>query len=210
MIKTYIYIQINGGCMKKHVAFVFIAALFFTLNGFCKNSSIEIDQKSINLLNPQDVPVFYENNPLRGLKAFTVITSFPLKENKMQKQIGQSIEKALSGMGEVIHLKDNDMRGFGVGNVLLIQLGAVKAFDGKILPISRASLGLETAVCIDKTGLKSFPIIWSINTFFEGNLESCSEQNIIHSIQYLIQSFSQSFKEVNQEPSKKIVFYIYE
>jgi hypothetical protein len=77
-------------------------------------------------LNPQDVPIFYGNNPLTGLEAFTLLTSLPLKNPDEEKKIVKSIENGLKNLGEVTHLKDTDLRGFGAGNLLLIQIGPVR------------------------------------------------------------------------------------
>lgn len=196
--------------MKRVFIYLLVAATLLTSNGFCRNGSIEIDQNPNISLNPQDVPIFYDNNPLTGLKAFTVITSFPLKDMDMQKRIGQSIEKALGGIGEVIHLKDNDMQGFGAGNVFLIQVGNITASDGSEMPVSRVSLSIETPVSLDKTGMKTFPMVWSINTFLQGNVDSSSEASLTKAVQKLVGDFVQSYQYANRDQTKRPVFYIYD
>lgn len=195
--------------MKKNIHLL-IVVILFTASGFCKNGSTEINENPNIFRNPQDLPVFYENNPLTDLKAFTVITSFPLKDIDMKKQIRQSIEKTLSRTGEIIHLKDNDMRGFGTGNVFLIQMGNVTAWDGSEIPVSRVSLSIETFVSLDKTGMKTFPMIWSINTFLQGTVGSNSEVNLTRAVQKLIDDFVQSYQYANQNQTKRPVFYIYD
>lgn len=194
----------------KRVLIYLLSAILFISYGFCKNSSIEIDQNPNISLNPQDVPIFYDNNPLTGLKAFTVITSFPLKNDGMQKKIGQWIEKALNGIGEVIHLKDNDMRGFGAGNILLIQMGNVMEWSGNEMPFSRISLSIESPITLDKTGMQTLPMVWSINTFLQGNIGSNSEDNLTKAIQKLLDDFIQSYQYVNKDQTKRPVFYIYD
>lgn len=139
-----------------------------------------------------------------------MITSFPLKDMDMQKQVAQSIKKALSEIGEMIQLKDNDMRGFGAGNVLLIQMGNVTTWDGSKMPLSRVSLSIETAALLDKTGLKTFPMVWSINTFLQGSVDSSSEGNLTKAIQKLVEDFVQSYQYANQDQTKRPVFYIYD
>lgn len=196
--------------MKRVSIYLLVAATLLTSNGFCRNGSIETDQNPNISLNPQDIPIFYDNNPLTGLKAFTVITSFPLKDMDMQKRVGQSIEKALSGIGEVIHLKDTDMRGFSAGNMLLIQMGNITAWDGSEMPVSRVSLSIETPASLDKTGMKTFPMVWSINTFLRGNVDSSSEVNLTKAVQKLVGDFIQSYQYVNRDQTKRPVFYIYD
>ena len=189
--------------------FVLLAAVLFVPCAFCRNAVIEIDQNPNISLNPQDVPIFYDNNPLTGLKAFTVITSFPLKDADIQKKIGQSVEKILNGIGEVVHLKDNDMRGFGAGNILLIQMDNVRGWDGSEMPISRISLSIESPITLDKTGMKTLPMVWSINTFLKGNIDSSSEDNLTQAVQKLVGDFVQSYQYVNKVQIKRPVFYNY-
>lgn len=196
--------------MKSLLIYLLLAVALLGSNGFCKERTFERDQSPNLSLNPQDVPLFYDNNPLTGLKAFNVITSFPLKEIDVRKRIRQSIEEALNGVGEVIHLKDNDMRGFGAGNVLLIQMGDIIAFDGTQLPLSRVSLSVETAVSIDKTGMKTFPMVWSINNFIEGKVNPSSGASLHKAVQKLIDDFVQSYEIANREQPKRAVFYIYD
>jgi hypothetical protein len=160
-------------------------------------------------LNPQDVPVFYENNPLSGMKSFTVITSLPLKDTGMQTRIENAIEKTLETAGQVTHLKDNDMRGFGAGNVLLVQIDKATGWDGTETSISRLSLSIETTVTLEKTCTKTFPMIWSINTFVQEPIDSNSEGNLTKAIQKLVGDFVQNYKYANQGQAKRPVFYTY-
>lgn len=183
----------------------------FICPGYCLNGSKEIEQNPNIFLSPQDVPIFYDNNPLTGLMAFTLITSFPFENRNTQKNIKQLIETSLSRLGDVIHLKDNDMRGFGAGNILLVQMDNVAGWDGQSMPISRLSLSIESPVILDKTGMKTSPMIWSINNFAQGNLESKSENNNFEkAMQKLVGDFIQSYRYVNNVQAKKPVFYIYD
>jgi hypothetical protein len=164
-------------------------------------------QPSISL-NPQDVPIFYGNNPLTGLEAFTLLTSLPLK-NPDEKKIVKSIENGLKKLGEVTHLKDTDLRGFGAGNLLLIQIGPVRGADGSDMPLTRISLSIETPTTLDKTGLKTFPMVWSINTFLPGKFDAISQASLIQAIQKLTADFVSSYESANQGQPKKPIFYTY-
>lgn len=191
--------------MKK--LFTLLAPVLFIPYGLCVNETMENPNIS---LNPQDVPIFYDSNPLTGMKSFTVITSFPSKDIETRKRIQQSIEKPLKVAGEVIHLKDNDMQGFGTGNLLLIQMGNVLGWDGSEMPISRISLSVETATTLDKTGTKTFPMIWSINTFLQRGVDSNFENNLTKAVQKLINDFVRSYQYANKDQSIKPIFYIYD
>ncbi len=194
--------------MKKFLTCLLSANLFISY-GFCGNE-FKSNQNPTFALNSQDVPIFYDNNPLTELKAFTVITSFPLKNLDIQKKLEQLIESTLNQVGEVIHLEDNDMRGFGTGNVLLIQIGNIIAWDGNTLPVSRLSLSIETPVTSDKTGIKTFPMVWSINAFLKENVDSASEINLTKAMQKLLSDFVQSYQYANRDQIRKVVFYTYD
>lgn len=190
-----------------------MSQIIFLVTVFCiliSTPSYANDQNPNISLNPQDVPIFYDSNPLTGMKSFVVITSFSLKDTELPKKIEQSIERTLKGIGEVAHLKDNDMRGFGAGNVLLLQMGNIAGWDGNEMPVSRISLSIETAVTLDKTGIKTFPMVWSMNTFLQGSLDSSSESNLIKAIQKLVNDFAQNYEYANQDQTKRPVFYTYD
>lgn len=160
-------------------------------------------------LNPQDVPIFYDKHPLCKMESFIIITSIPCKNEPLLNKINRLIEKTVAQCGEVVHLKENDMRGFGTGNILLIQMGTVKEWNGNELPISRLSLSIETAVKLDKTGVKTFPIIWSINSFVDKMPDSVSESSLMDAMQKLVEDFIQSYEYANPHQKKKPLFYTY-
>lgn len=172
-------------------------------------SNNQIEKNPNVLLNPQDVPIFYDNHPLAGIKSFTIVTSLPFDDIKMQKNLESSIEEKLKVGGDVLHLKDNDMRGFGAGTILLIQAGSVKAWDGSNLAISRISLSIETSVVLNQTGMKVFPMVWNINTFLDGSIECISEDSLIKATQKLIGDFLQNYQHANQQLMNKPIFYTY-
>jgi hypothetical protein len=189
--------------------FIFLVVISLAPLGLFSNDG-SLKQNPNVLLNPQDLPIFYDNSPLTGLKAFTVIFSFSEKDAKMQKRIQQSIENTLKEVGEVLYLKDKDMRGFGAGNILLIQMGDVIGWDGGKIAASRLSLNVETSVTLEKTGIKTLPMIWSINTFLQGNIASNSESNLLKAAQKLMRDFIQSYQYVNKDQTKKPLFYVYD
>jgi len=77
------------------------------------------------------------------------------------------------------------------------------------MPVYRISLSVETSVSLDKTGMKTFPMVWSINTFLQGNIDS-SEDNLIKAVQKLISDFVQSYQYANRDQTKRPFFYIYD
>ena len=183
--------------MKNLLIFLALIPYLFSIN--TTNPSI--------LLNPQDVPHFYGSNPLTGLEAFTIITSFPLKNEDEQKAILQSIEKTIKEAGVVTHLKDNDVKGFAAGNLLVIQMGQLKASDGSEMPLTRISLSVETPTTLDKTGLKTYPMVWSINTFLPNH--PAPENSLIKATQKLLSDFLKSYQYANLgQASKTYLLYL--
>lgn len=160
-------------------------------------------------LNPQDVPIFYDTSPLTGMKSFVVITSLPLKDSGKQTKVENAIEKTLKTAGEVIRLKDSDMRGFGAGNILLIQMGNMTEWSGNETSLSRLSLSVETSVTVEKTAIKTFPMVFSINTFLQKSINSNSEDTLTKALQKLIGDFIQNYQYANQGQTNKPIFYIY-
>ena len=163
--------------MKK----AFIHLLFltqFATHGFCADNACEdgdIERLKRNpgiYLNFQDVPIFYNGNPLEGLSAFAVIPPYSIQSPEVNKKIEVVIEKELGSIGIVIKAKTEDMNGFGTGNILNIQIGRVSKWDGGELPFSRVTLNIETPVVISKTNVKSFPRIWTINDFVDSPLDA--------------------------------------
>ena len=185
-----------------------LAAILYVPCGLCANSTAGVDESPNVSLSPQDVPIFYDDNPLTGMRSFTFIMSF--LPNREEKRIRLVIENRLRKAGEVICLKSNDMRGFGAGNLLLIQMGKVFAWDGVELPISRISLSVESPITLDKTGVQTFPVVWSINTFLNGDISSISEDHLTKAVEKLINEFLQSYQYVNKNQTKKPLFYIYD
>lgn len=102
------------------------------------------------------------------------------------------------------------MRGFGAANVFLIQMDNITASDGSEMSVSRISLSIETPVSLDKTGVKTFPMVWSINTFLQGNIDSISEADLALAVQKLIGDFVQSYQYANRDQKKRPAFYLYD
>lgn len=198
--------------MKK----IFIILALFTTHVYCadndEKSIVKKVEKNPDLyLNSQDVPVFFEdNNPLSNMRVFHVILPFSLMDFEIQKRTQNVIEKELETMGEVIHLKDHDMRGFASDNILVIQKGNVIEWNGNEMPISRVSLQVETSAVLSKTRIKTFPVVWSINTFFGEPPDAHSDDRMLKAVQKLVNDFVQNYQHANQKQKKKPVFYIYD
>lgn len=212
MIRIYLCILIKRVFMKKTLIFLLVLT-FSSVYGFCSDQVEEKMLESVKknpgiTLNSQDVPIFFEkDNPLTGMRTFNLIPPLSLKDTQTQKNLQKVIEKELEQAGEVVHLKATDMRGMGCGNILNIQLGDVLGWNEEKLTISRISLQVETFVVINKTGIKTFPAVWSINTFFQDSTHS--EVTLLKATQKLVKDFVQNYKYANQGQKEKPVFYTY-
>lgn len=188
--------------------------LTFTLNQiFCSESRSEAQVKSqkINpgaLLNFQDVPLFYNQNPLEKLNAFAV--SLWVNNPEGQRKLSKILENELKSIGEVIHLSVMDMRGFGTGTVLMILIKRVSDWQGNEMPISRVSLQVQTTISVNKTNLTTFPVVWGINSFFQGNSDQKPDDQMVKATQSVIKEFVQNYKYSNQAQEQKPIFYMYD
>jgi|GEM_PF-1665726 hypothetical protein len=200
--------------MKKRFIYLLILMSFPSYT-FCLDKDeekfIEITRKNPSIsLNPQDLPIFFEeDNPLTGMHTFNLIPPLSLKNTDTQKSVQKVIEKELEQIGEIIHLKEMDTRGMGSGNILNIQIGNVLGWDNNELPVSRVSLQVQTFVVINRTGIKTFPVVWSINTFFPNSSEPNSEEVMLKATQKLVRDFVQNYKYANQKKKEKLIFYTY-
>ena len=178
---------------------------------FCSEPQLskEVEDNPALHLNPQNVPFFSNRNPLEGLLEFNVFVPSVYKNETMNKKIASVIEKELSGLGSVIRLKSEDMRGFGSGVILNIQSARVSQWDGKELPILRTTLSIQAFVVMQKTNLICFPRVWAINDFVEAPLGAIAEDKCIESIQRAIADFSKNYKFSNPDQKKKPTFYFY-
>ncbi len=178
--------------------------LFFTV-GFCEDSNLDRIAKNPGLLlNMQDVPLFLDDHPLTGLKIFAVVPPYSLNGQEMQKKVNALVETEFASLGSVIKLKAGDVRGVGSGNMILIQMGKVKSWEDRELSITRFSLNVESGIVINKTGLKTFDMIWSINAFSEQG-----DKNL-DPIKKLIKEFGHNYQFANLNQDQKPIFYIYE
>ena len=182
----------------------------FSADAFCEEGTIEKLKRDPGMyLNPQDVPIFYSGNPLEGLKDFAVLPPNSLQSPEVNRKIGNMIEKELGSIGTVIKAKNEEVTGFGTGTLLVIQVGAVSKWDGGQLPLTRVSLSLETSVVIGKTDVKSFPIIWSINSFVDSGLNLKTESKVEGAVEKMVREFVKNYRFANPNPEEKPTFYLY-
>lgn len=192
---------------------IFLLLMLIMNENFAENSSGNIDnlkRNPGNYLNFQDVPIFYNGNPLEGLAGFAVIPPYSLQNPNANKQIGEVIDSELALIGTVVKVSSENMNGFGTGNILNIQIGPVSKWDGGELPIARVSLSIETPVVISKTNVKSLPRIWTINDFVDSQLDIRSEMKTVGAVKKLLHEFVKSYKFANPNQAEKPVFYVYE
>ena len=189
----------------------FIPLVLFIAHGFCTNTNKDMERLKENpgiYLNFQDVPIFHKGNPLEGLNAFAIISSYSMQNPEVNRKIKAVIEQELGSLGTVIQAKSEDVNGFGTGNILNIQIGRISQWDGKEFPISRVTLNIETPVIISKTHIKSLPRVWSINEFIDTPLNTAEEETM-KAVQRLLKEFIKNYQFANQNQTQKPVFYIY-
>ncbi|HEY5235139.1 MAG TPA: hypothetical protein VIJ14_03075 [Rhabdochlamydiaceae bacterium] len=180
-----------------------------------KQGKVVLDQLKDNpafSLNPMDVPFFQQDdNPLKDMGTFAVVLLMRFDSPEVRKKADALIEKELSGLGRVIKAdqKRIDLRGVGSRNFLILDSGEVKNSEGKLLPISRVSLRIQTPVTLTKTGINTLPNVWSINDFFDSPSEVNSEDKILAALQRLLTEFKSNYNFVNINMSEKPSFYLY-
>ena len=163
-------------------------------------------------LNPMDVPFFQQDdNPLRDMKTFAVMLLMRFDSPAVRKKAEALIEKELSGLGKVIQAdqKRMDLRGVGSRNFLILDSGEVKNSEGKPLPICRISLRIQTPVTLTKTGVNTFPNVWSINDFIDSTEHLDSDDKILSALQKLLVEFKSNYNFVNHNLPEKPSFYLY-
>lgn len=187
--------------------FFLLTSVFFLTPIFCSQTKIDegIKNNPALQLNPQDVPFFSSGSPLEGLIEFNV---FVPRISGCEK-IENVIEKELSLIGSVVKLKSEDMRGFGAGVILNIQMGRVCEWNGTELPMLRTTLSLQAFVVIQKTNLNCFPRVWAINDFVEAPLGSIGEEKYRDAIKRVISDFSKNYQFSNPDQKRKPTFYFY-
>jgi len=193
----------------KALRFCLLGLLIFTIHGFAEDDIERLKKNPGSYLNLQDVPFFFNGNPLEGLDAFAVIPPYTIQSAEVNRNIEKIIEKELSSIGNVIKTKCEDTRGIGTGNLLTILIGRVTKWDGSELPFFRVSLNVETSVVISKTNVKSMPRLWTINDFVDSPLKVKSEKKAVSAVQNLLRAFIQNYKFVNANQEKKPTFYLY-
>ena len=167
-----------------------VILLLLLIQGFCET-------KDNKCLNCQDVPTFFDVNPLKNLSSFAVV--LPEANPTMQAVI----EKELSSIGSVIKAASGDMTGLGSGTLLLIQIGPLFEWNGSPLPIFRVTLSVGASVTINRTHLQSHPRIWEINGFCKTSLDTTEV------VQKLLQDFTETYQGVNAHQKTKPLFYLY-
>lgn len=163
-------------------------------------------------LNPQDVPFFQQDdNPLKNMGSFAVVLLMRFDSQEVRKKVDTLIEKELSSVGKIIRAdqKRIDLRGMGSRNFLIIDSGEIKNSAGKLLPISRLSLRIQTPVTLTKTGINTSPNVWSINDFVDSTSGALSEDKLINGMQKLLEEFKSNYNFVNQNMTEKPSFYLY-
>lgn len=193
--------------MNRYLALL-VFALFSTM-GFCAENIEESKNNPGINLNPQDVPIFSDGNPLEGLNTFAVIPPYSFKNPKVSKEIESLIEKELGSIGTVTRSKSEDVTGLGSGSMLNIQVGQVSKWDGGEMPFSRVTLSVETSVIISKTNVKSRPRVWAINDFVDSPFDLKTEDQLVGAIQKLLREFVESYRFANPDQQQKPTFYVY-
>jgi hypothetical protein len=159
-----------------------------------------------------DVPFFQQDdNPLKNMSSFAVVLLMQFDSSEIRKKADALIEKELSSFGKIIRAdqKRIDLRGIGSRNFLILDSGEVKNFEGKLLPISRISLRIQTPVTLTKTGINTSPNVWSINDFVDSSSDLHSDDKMFNALQKLLGEFKSNYTFVNTGKVEKPSFYLY-
>lgn len=158
-------------------------------------------------VNPQDVPIFFEDTPLTGLKTFIVYPP-AFEKTQLQVQIKELIEKKLGAIGKIIKFEEKDITGFGAESALVMQVKNICNEKGGELPITRSSLYVQTSVAIKRTKINTRPIVWQLNEF--SNNYNNNEKDVLLAVDKLLSEFVENYQYVNSAENIKPLFYFYE
>ncbi len=145
-----------------------------------------------------DSPVSIFNNPLQGIKAFTVIT--PGKSDEINffveelKKIG-TVKTLDAGIAPV------NFEGMGTGMRLMLSISRLQILGKTDSDITRISLLLETSVEVLKTKQNlSNTYVWESNVFAD-------KEHTMDGVKKLTKQFLYYYQEAN--PNGKPHFYVY-
>lgn len=139
------------------------------------------------------------NNPLEGIKNFTVL--LPGRSNEPEKKFFiQELEKI--GFVKTFSMSKAPINyeGMGTGMRLMLSMHELDVLDNPDSVIMRISLILDTSVEIIKTKHPCNAHIWETNVFV-------MKDKLIDGIKKILKPFVYYYKEAN--PKDKPVFYVY-
>ncbi len=152
-------------------------------------------------LKAQEKAVVYPS--LKGISELVVLPFYFIPGRGVEEaEIEAALLNGLSKSGGVETIPLNDMRGFGTGFWLALDVERVDDVDRKSLPLYRTTLTLTARVKIIKTGeLVSVPI-WSSEIF-----SGLSQSSLLLSVDRLSARFISDFKRVNSD--QKLSFFAF-
>lgn len=169
----------------------------FLLLAFCAHLAGEEPFYPLTEVSGSGISSF--NNPLEGIKAFTVL--LPGWSNEPEKNFFiQELEKIGSVKTFSMSKAPINYEGMGTGMRLLLSIHELDVLDNPDLAIMRISLVLNTSVDIVKTKHPYEAHIWETNVF-------AMKENIMNGVRKILKPFVHFYKEAN--PKDKPIFYVY-
>jgi hypothetical protein len=146
-----------------------------------------------------DISIF--NNPLEGIKAFTVLLSGQSKENEPEtKFFIQELKKMGSVKAFSLSQPPINYEGMGTGMRLTLITSQLDVLGDSASSIMRVSLFLSTSVEVVKTKHPLNSYIWESNAF-------AVKGNTMEALKKLLKQFTYYYHEAN--PNDKPLFYVY-
>jgi hypothetical protein len=183
--------------IRTGIRFTMRHLLYFFISAFC-----------VNLAGGEPVSILVEtsgsgitsfNNPLKGIKEFTVF--LPGRSDEPEtKFVIRELEKI--GFVKIFSMSKApiDYEGMGTGMCLMLSIHELDVLDKPDSTMKRIFLTLGTDVEVIKTKHPYRAHIWETNVFV-------MKDNVMDGVKKILKPFVYLYKEAN--PNEKPIFYIY-
>ena len=157
------------------------------------------DEPFYPLVEVSGTDISHTNNPLEGIKAFTVL--LPKGSTDPGKKLFvQELEKIGSVKTFSTTKAPINYEGMGTGMSLLLHIAELDVLDNLDLAIMHISLTLTTSVEIVQTKHPYRAHTWETNVF-------TTKDNVMDGVKKIVRPFAYFYKEAN--PNVKPIFYVY-
>jgi hypothetical protein len=159
------------------------------------------------------------NNDLSVLSGFSSFNFFFLaggSSTEESKKLNNLANTSLGKYGMVVSRSldvQNPTEGINNPNSplkspsLIFNIEPVRDLQGKLLPISVASLEFDGGVTIGKTKAYTQACLWSRKCYVQGDLGKNLATSVSKTLDFLLKEFNKDFQEVNKDAASKITFY---